>query len=419
MNGLQGWRLSLAPMAALLLAACAQPNVAQPPWYAGDTHIHGHGCGGSRSPQQLLDLMGEAGLSVASALVWGQGYEDDVDHFTGDDSPVSTPERILHYDLEVSAFPSDATGHLVALGLKEIRFPRRPYGLPITEWAAGQGALVGMAHAQNWPAGYGFPEPDLNVPYEFPIDLALGTVHFLETERLETDRNTPAPGFQFLWTTLLNSGFKVPITGASDFPCFAFPALDHRTVRTYAWVEGPLSYTGWLDAIRRGRTVVAEGASDFLTMTVNGVMIGGEVSLPKGGGTIEVEIEASLDADADVTLVLNGNVAATQGVPAGPGQKFSTAIAVEESSWIAARAPRVQTGATYILVGGRPIRASQRDAEYYVGYIDYVTAIIDQGAFLTRDLAPEERRSEVDQLKRRYNQAREVFEQRASEALAR
>lgn len=409
----------LAGLVLLLLTACARHDAVGPPWYAGDTHIHGHGCGGSRPPRQLVDLMVGAGLSVGSALIWGQGYDEDVAHFTGRDSSASTPETVLRYDLEVSGFPSDATGHLIALGLQDIGFPRRPNSLPIAEWAVGQGALVGMAHAQMWPPGYAFPATDSNAPYEFPVGLALGRLHFLETEALETNGDPLPPGARLLWTSLLNSGFKVPVVAASDFPCMAFPALDSESVRTYVQVYGPFSYDAWLDGIRGGRTVVARGARDFLAMTVDGADIGSELRLPEGGDTVEFEVETHLRDAATVSIVVNGHIVAEEAVEASAGQRFSGTIRVSDSSWIAAHAPRVQTGATYLVVGGRPIRVSERDPRYFVGYIDHLLSIIDQGGLVTVNGGPEEARAEIGEIRRDYLRAREVFERRAAEALGR
>ena len=54
---------------------------------------------------------------------------------------------------------------------------------------------------------------------------------------------------------------------------------------------------------------------------------------------------------------------------------FESAQTIDESSWIAARSPRAKTGATYILVGGWPIKASERNAQFYVEWIDELIEI--------------------------------------------
>ena len=116
-----------------------------------------------------------------------------------------------------------------------------------------------------------------------------------------------------------------------------------------------------------------------------------------------------------------GEVVATQNVAAGPRQRFSRTISIEASSWIAARTLMVQTGAIYLLVGGRPIRASERDAQYYVDYIDHLIAQIDERVFLSHlsgDISQEEYWRDVEEAKPRYRQAQAIFAQRVAEARA-
>lgn len=382
-------------------------------WYSGDTHLHNGGvaCGKKmHTPRQLFKLMTTAGLHVGAVLVWGINFDIDIGYFSGKDSEVSTPERIVHYDLEVSAFPSSKMGHIIALGLEDIQFPRGRSSLPIAEWATGQGAVVGVAHAQNWPPKYKFP----GSLYEIPINIALGNMHFLEIngplDREGFGSFSQAFGFQMLWGTLLNSGFSVAITGASDYPC-AVKQLDWQTVRTYVWVEGPLSYAKWIDGIRKGRTVVAAGSNNFVSMTVNDAMIGETVLLPDGGGLVDIVIDTYGNngnlLTYDLELILNGEVVDTEAEISGVSQRFKKTISIDESSWIAARSPWAQTGATYILVAGRPVRASERDAQFYVEWIDELIEISElQGDALT-------------EAKQRYRDAQKIFAQRAADARAR
>ena len=97
---------------------------------------------------------GEA-LHVASVLTWGPSYYFQKQFFTGDDHPLSKPgKRLMHYDLEISGFPSSHAGHLVLLGLKDQDYPKThriedwpSWDLPILRWAKSQGAVVGFAHS--------------------------------------------------------------------------------------------------------------------------------------------------------------------------------------------------------------------------------------------------------------------------------
>ena len=60
----------------------------------------------------------------------------------------------MHYDLEVSGFPSSHAGHLVLLGLTEQDYTGTKriedwptWDLPILRWAQAQNAVVGFAHS--------------------------------------------------------------------------------------------------------------------------------------------------------------------------------------------------------------------------------------------------------------------------------
>ena len=96
---------------------------------------------------------GEA-LNVACVLTWGPSYYFQKQFFSGQDHPLSTPTRLMHYDLEISGFPSSHAGHLVLLGLKDQDYPKAKrledwpsWTLPVLRWAKAQGAVVGFAHS--------------------------------------------------------------------------------------------------------------------------------------------------------------------------------------------------------------------------------------------------------------------------------
>src|SRR5262245_12360611 len=97
---------------------------------SSDPHLHGAGCDVPPTPPAgLAQRMATEGLEVGAALIWGDGY-DDRPLFTGADHPASSGGRILHYDLEVSAFPAGDSGHLVLLGLRDVDFSADPFRGP-------------------------------------------------------------------------------------------------------------------------------------------------------------------------------------------------------------------------------------------------------------------------------------------------
>jgi hypothetical protein len=98
-------------------------------WYSGDHHVHAAGCSHYQNPSEgvlpehmMRQVMGEK-LNVGSVLTWGPCYYYQKQFFSGKDDPHSKSDELMHYDLEVSGFPSSHAGHLVLLGLTEQDYP--------------------------------------------------------------------------------------------------------------------------------------------------------------------------------------------------------------------------------------------------------------------------------------------------------
>src|SRR5207253_6925903 len=62
-------------------------------------------------------------LSLHDALPICPCYYYQKQFFSGKDHPLSKPGELMHYDLEVSGFPSSHAGHLVLLGLTDQDYP--------------------------------------------------------------------------------------------------------------------------------------------------------------------------------------------------------------------------------------------------------------------------------------------------------
>jgi cysteine-rich repeat protein len=348
---------------------------------ASDPHVHSRGClMPPTSPSQLAQMLAAQGIEVGAALVWGDGYEDDRRLFSGADDPASTAGRIVHYDLEVSAFAADRSGHLVILGLRDLGFSPDPFrsprsGLGIPAWAKAQGerVVVGMAHGQFWPeSGFRSPPVVCCMPWEFPVQAALGGVSFLVTER-RGDGPPLDPGTYLLWRTLLNSGFRIALLGSSDYPC-VHRAIDDTTPRTDVIVNGPLTYDAWLEGIRRGRTVVTLDSRHRLNMRVNGAPLGSEVAA-RAGQVLLVSLESQAPETTGVELLVNGVPALSVELP--PGRQVATVrLGLPASSWVFARTPRAATGATYVVVDGKPIRSSAGDTCYLLKYMDHLSGLV-------------------------------------------
>jgi hypothetical protein len=347
---------------------------------------------------------------VGAGLVWGTGYDDDSMLFTGRDHPLSGPDFILHYDLEVSHFAAATTGHLVLLGLDSLRFSEDVFntpgsGVPVVEWARLQPrAVVGMAHGQYWPDDGSFPVPPGGccVPWEIVVHAARGRLDFLSTERGSTGQGPVDAGTFRLWKAIQNSGFRVAIAGGSDWSCLTHVFGDD-TPRTDVIVDGALSYDSWLKAIKAGRTAASIGAGKRLNLRVEGHRLGDEVRLP-GSQEVTVTLESVESEPAAVDVLVNGEPVTRVPVAAG-FQVAQVRVPILKSSWIVARSPHVLTSPVYVLVGGQAIRASADDVCYVLRSIEDLEGLVTSGRLRLTDSRDEALRAygeAVTELQRRF-----------------
>jgi hypothetical protein len=370
-------------------------------WYSGDHHIHAAGCSHYESPSEGVgpddmdrQVRGEH-LNVGCVLTWGPCYYYQKRFFRGrQDDPRSRPSELLHYDLEVSGFPSSHSGHLVLLDLKEQDYPGTKriedwptWDLPILRWAKSQGAIAGFAHS-----GWGLQVKTDKLPnYEIPgfdgiganeyiVDVTFpGVVDFISAG------DTPSVWELNIWYQTLNVGFRTRISGETDFPCIYDTRVGEG--RSYATVDGPLTYENFANAIRDGRTYVSDGRSHLMDFTVNGVELGKQgshVSI-QSPGTVKVEVNAAayLDPEPDpkfaglrydqkpywnlerarigqsrtvpVEAIVNAVPVARKDIVAdGRNQKLVFELPIRCSSWIALRIlPSSHTNPMFVSVGGQ------------------------------------------------------------------
>jgi hypothetical protein len=268
-------------------------------WYSGDHHVHAAGCSHYQDPTQgvrpedmVRQIQGEK-LNVGAVLTWGPCYYYQKQFFTGHDNPLSRPGQLMHYDLEVSGFPSSHAGHLVLMGLKEQDYPHcvrieqwPTWDLPILRWAKSQGALAGFAHS-----GWGLEVKSHELPnYEMPGFDGIGANEYIvdvthpDAVDFISAADTPYLWELNIWYHTLNVGFRTRISGETDFPCITDARVGQG--RVYAKTDGPVSYAAWLAALRAGRSYVSDGRSHLIDFSVNGVEVGtqgSEVRLSSAG----------------------------------------------------------------------------------------------------------------------------------------
>jgi hypothetical protein len=455
-------QLSMSGPQEMLVRLARWIDLAREGWYSGDHHIHSSGCSHYENPTEGVlpkdmwpQIDGEA-LNVASVLTWGPSYYHQKQFFSGQDHPLSKPDRLMHYDLEISGFPSSHAGHLVLLGLKDQDYPGTKrledwptWTLPVLHWAKRQGSVVGFAHS-----GWGLEVRSKDLPnYEMPGFDGIGANEFIvdvthpDAVDFISAGDTPYVWELNIWYHTLNAGFRTRISGETDFPCIT----DDRVglARSYAKVDGPLTYRKWIDAVQAGRSYVSDGKSHLFDFTVHGTQLGvraaadgrsaaldSEVRLDRPGRvTVTVRAAARLEQtpnesirqapydrtpywdlerarigpgqEVPVEIVVNGAVAATRNLIAdGAIRTLTFDVAIDRSSWIAARIlPSSHTNPMFALVGGKPIRASRPSIEWCLNAVNQCWT----------QKSPRFRASELEDARKAYDHARQVYRQRLAE----
>jgi hypothetical protein len=396
-------------------------NPAKFGWFSGDHHIHAAGCTHYETPTEgvnpadmMRHILGE-GLNVGSVLTWGPGYDHQKQFFEGKDNRLSTAENLMRYDLEISGFPSSHAGHLVLLGLKDQNYPNAKsiedwstWTIPILRWAKNQGAITGYAHS-----GLGLETKSEQLPnYEMPRFDGIGANEYIVavTQNLVdfiSAVDTPPTWELNIWYHTLNAGYRTRIGGETDFPCMSDDKVGHG--RSYVKVDGKLNFADWVSGLKKGRAYVSDGKSHIIDFTANGVEVGtndSELKLEKPATVkITAKIAARLDEkpngkfskliydqsiweqkpfwdlerarigasrEIPVELIVNGEPVATKNITAdGSLQDISFNAEISKSSWIALRIlPSSHTNPIFVTVGGKPVRASRRSAEWCLKAVD-------------------------------------------------
>jgi hypothetical protein len=420
-------------------------------WYSGDHHIHAAGCSHYEAPTQgvlpkdlIRHIVGE-GLNVGDVLTWGPCYYYQKQFFEGAVNKLSTPEHLMRYDVEVSGFPSSHAGHLTLLGLRDQDYPGAEtieewptWDLPILKWAKAQGAAAGFAHS-GWGLEVRTRElPNYEVPRfdgiganEYVVDVTHDAVDFISAA------DTPAVWELNVWYHTLNSGFRTRIAGETDFPCIYGERVGMG--RSYVQLGGALDYDAWVRGLREGRSYVSDGRSHLLDFKVDGLAVGtrgGELRLDAPRRVrVEARVAALLPPEPDesvrarrhdqtpywdlerarvgdtrevpLEVVVNGRVVAGRNVLAdGSPREVSFEVNVERSAWVALRIlPSSHTNPVFVVVGGKPVRASRRSAEWCLKAVDQCWT----------QKAPQISERERPDAERAYEHARRVYRKIAEE----
>lgn len=425
-------------------------------WYSADHHIHAAGCSHYESPQEGVlpehmwrQIRGED-LNLGSNLTWGPSWYYQKQFFTGKDYALSNDENLLRYDVEVSGFPSSHAGHVVLLNLKEDDYPNTTtieewptWTLPVLKWAKDQGGVTGYAHS-GW--GLAPSEPTHELPnYVMPKMDGIGANEYVVTVTHDvidffSAGDTPAPTELNMWYHTLNCGFRVKISGETDFPCISDEKVGRA--RIYAKLENGLNFGNYMEAIKAGRSYVSDGYSHLIDFKVNNIELGTENSeldvAPDTKLNISVKAAAFLTENQDeigaiiasrsqyqspywhiekarietsrkvpVELIVNGIPVETQEITAnGNWEELKFNYNIKKSSWIAIRIYQsAHTNPIFVTVDGKPIH-EKKSAQW-------CRAAVDQ---CWEKKSPRFRESELEAARQGYDHARIVYDKIIQEA---
>lgn len=283
---------------------------------------------------------------------------------------------------------------------------------------------------------YAMPKFDGIGANEYIVTTANGACDFISAV------DTPPVWELNIWYHTLNCGMTSRISGETDFPCIYGDKVGLGRIYVKLSPDQRLTYDTWVQGLKDGRSYCGDGLSHILDFKVNNVGVGepgtggkiSQVNLDKPG-TVKVTFDAAaylaspkptpetesirnrrLDykpywhlerarvgdtRDVPVELIVNGVPVATTNIAAdGKSQRMTFDVPLKQSSWIAVRIfPSVHTNPVFVEVGGKPIRASKKSAEWCLKAVD-VCWNAKSGSI---------RATERDAAKAAYDKARDMY----------
>ncbi|MGH2465370.1 MAG: CehA/McbA family metallohydrolase, partial [Candidatus Limnocylindrales bacterium] len=226
-------------------------------------------------------------------------------------------------------------GHLALLGARHPVGPFASGGAPegrigqavtelLADWADQCRAAGGLVVGAHFPLPFA----------EIAADIVAGRIDAIEMQCFAPGLDNPSI---LEWYRFLNCGYRLPVVGGTDKMSAEVPL---GAVRTYARLEpdSEVTFEAWSAAVRAGRTFATSGP--ILLLSVDGHEPGTSLSLPAGGGSLEIVIQAraAQAVIGAIELVVNGRVVASQASPVATTElRLATRLDVKAGSWIAAR----------------------------------------------------------------------------------
>ncbi len=388
-------------------------------WYSADLHSHlNYGGPYLLTPEDIVpDMQGEALDLSTPQLANLHTRFIDIEWWNWRRSQMP----MIVFAQEVR---SHFLGHVGVVGADSLFYPwYSGPGYPIyddidlpnsaaLQFARKSGGINSYVHPVSTKDPFPSNAAPNGLPLELVPDAVLGDVDTLEVTCLWSDEL----GTSEAWYRLLNLGIPIAPSAGSDTMHNFYRTMPIGATRIYAKPDGAMNLPNYLEAVRRGRSFVTNGP--LIKFSAGGSEAGGIVSAT-ANQQIEWKLEAISSAPVEkVEILVNGKaVWSGQGLNEAGRKAFAGKINAPTGGWIAAR---IYGGAT------RPPMADSypfaHTAPIWFGRVGSSDAAVAKASAqdLLRWMDVAEKRMEqgysgakVDNLKKRFGEARRILETRA------
>jgi len=339
-------------------------NLRREGWISGDTHVHWVKNHWSENEDlRLLKLVQQAeDIQVVNNLILKHRNGTSQVFLAPSQFPIgpirSLSDPTWHVEMGQEYRNEGLYGHMVFLNLKQLIEPVSTgpgiLGEGALDWPLNRTAIL-EARRQG-----GLSIEAHQLPFEQPANLIDGLTDSLD--QLDPE----------VYYKVLDCGFRLPLTNGSDHPARTVGAA-----RCYVRCDGPFTYAGWIEGIRRARTFTTSGP--LLGLTVNGRGIGDEVRVGSGDRVVVHATCRSRHPIGRFQIVSNHTVLAERVTQATQATLTAT-VPATESRWVVCRAARgdqwncvlapdvAHTSAVYLLVNHQPIFRPEA-ARYFADHL--------------------------------------------------
>lgn len=322
-------------------------------YFGGDPHLHFRRAS-EDDEQIILDLMEAEDIRYASLLAYNEPAGPYVGFLEKMDSPQlrglgerSVLERRGYWLMSGQEYRTSVFGHLNLHQREDLLFAGESFN-------ADEGPVYGEIAATTKKLGGYAVYAHGGYAQEIYADVAQGSISAVELLQFGLYRWIG----QEDWYHILNSGYRLPATGASDYPACRFLG----DCRTYVESKSPNpKFIEWLMGMAEGRSFITTGP--MLYLEVDGKRPGDVIEASGGGSrnlNVKVVVQSEVAPVTDIDLIVNGRVVARMALPSpvrGTPFEWLTTIEVSQSSWIAARAYSTS-------LGGQPDAESHTNPVY-------------------------------------------------------